>query len=125
VNIPLYSPDNGVTRNFMPHLWMFLLKSLTPREHEVLRQGWTRSFSPETSEEGLRRMADRPFQERALMFFARLAFRGIHFLQMTVRHWLILLWRNHRRLFSLSSEAFQSLRTDTCPSLSDSAGGNA
>lgn len=32
----LYCPDNGVTRNFMPHLWMFLLQSLTPREHEVL-----------------------------------------------------------------------------------------
>src|SRR3954469_13000522 len=36
MNILLYSPDNGVTRNFMPHLWMFLLKSLTPPEHEVI-----------------------------------------------------------------------------------------
>src|SRR5438034_1148571 len=36
MNILLYSPDNGVTRNFMPHLWMFLLKALTPPEHEVL-----------------------------------------------------------------------------------------
>src|SRR5436190_8585954 len=35
MNVLLYSPDNGVTRNFMPHLWMFLLKSLTPPEHEV------------------------------------------------------------------------------------------
>src|SRR5258708_15637657 len=34
--ILLYSPDNGVTRNFMPHLWMFLLQSLTPPGHEVL-----------------------------------------------------------------------------------------
>src|SRR5438105_6770130 len=32
----LYNPDNGVTRNFMPHLWMFLLKALTPPGHEVL-----------------------------------------------------------------------------------------
>ena len=32
----LYNPDNGVTRNFMPHLWMFLLRSLTPSGHEVL-----------------------------------------------------------------------------------------
>ena len=31
-----YNPDNGVTRNFMPHLWMFLLQSLTPPGHEVL-----------------------------------------------------------------------------------------
>src|ERR1044071_5274803 len=35
MKILLYNPDNGVTRNFMPHLWMFLLKSLTPPEHEV------------------------------------------------------------------------------------------
>src|SRR5262245_42410518 len=35
MNILLYSPDNGVTRNFMPHLWMFLLKALTPPEHNV------------------------------------------------------------------------------------------
>src|ERR1035438_10021278 len=36
MRILLYCPDNGVTRNFMPHLWMFLLQSLTPPNHEVL-----------------------------------------------------------------------------------------
>ncbi len=36
MKILLYNPDNGVTQNFMPHLWMFLLQSLTPAEHEVL-----------------------------------------------------------------------------------------
>src|ERR1035437_9346195 len=36
MKILLYCPDNGVTRNFMPHLWMFLLQSLTPSNHEVL-----------------------------------------------------------------------------------------
>ena len=35
MNILLYNPDNEVTNNFMPHLWMFLLKSLTPQGHEV------------------------------------------------------------------------------------------
>ena len=35
MNILLYNPDNGVTQNFMPHLWMFLLQSLTPPGHEV------------------------------------------------------------------------------------------
>jgi len=35
MNILLYNPDNGVTRNFMPHLWMFLLQSLTPSGHDV------------------------------------------------------------------------------------------
>ena len=36
MKILLYCPDNGVTRNFMPHLWMFLLQSLTPPNHEVV-----------------------------------------------------------------------------------------
>ena len=36
MKILLYNPDNGVTRNFMPHLWMFLLQKLTPPGHEVL-----------------------------------------------------------------------------------------
>ncbi|HLY15891.1 MAG TPA: radical SAM protein [Bryobacteraceae bacterium] len=36
MRILLYNPDNGVTANFMPHLWMFLLQALTPPGHEVL-----------------------------------------------------------------------------------------
>ena len=36
MKILLYCPDNGVTQNFMPHLWMFLLQSLTPARHQVL-----------------------------------------------------------------------------------------
>jgi radical SAM superfamily enzyme YgiQ (UPF0313 family) len=35
MNILLYNPDNEITHNFMPHLWMFLLKSLTPPGHQV------------------------------------------------------------------------------------------
>src|SRR5437868_4245251 len=36
MRILLYNPDNGVTHNFMPHLWMFLLKTLTPPGHDVV-----------------------------------------------------------------------------------------
>ena len=36
LKILLYNPDNGVTQNFMPHLWMFLLQALTPAGHEVM-----------------------------------------------------------------------------------------
>src|SRR5215210_2148981 len=36
MKILLYNPDNGVTRNFMPHLWMFLLQTITPPGHEVI-----------------------------------------------------------------------------------------
>src|ERR1044072_6042785 len=36
MKILLFNPDNGITRNFMPHLWMFLLQALTPPGHEVV-----------------------------------------------------------------------------------------
>ena len=36
MKILLYNPDNGVTQNFMPHLWMFLLQALTPPGNEVI-----------------------------------------------------------------------------------------
>lgn len=48
MKILLFSPDNGVTRNFMPHLWMFLLQALTPPGHEViLIDGNARAMSPD------------------------------------------------------------------------------
>src|SRR5438045_5737110 len=36
MKILLYNPDNGITRNFMPHLWMFLLRALTPPGNDVI-----------------------------------------------------------------------------------------
>src|SRR6202165_4649717 len=36
MRILLSNPENGVTRTFIPHLWMFLLQALTPTGHEVL-----------------------------------------------------------------------------------------
>ena len=48
MKILLYNPDNGITRNFMPHLWMFLLQALTPEGHEViLIDGNAKSMTPE------------------------------------------------------------------------------
>jgi len=48
VRILLYSPDNGVSRGFVPHLWMFLLQSLTPPGHEVfLVDGNARAMNEE------------------------------------------------------------------------------
>jgi radical SAM superfamily enzyme YgiQ (UPF0313 family) len=48
VKILLYNPDNGVTQNFMPHLWMFLLQALTPSGNEViLIDGNTHAMSDE------------------------------------------------------------------------------
>jgi hypothetical protein len=39
MRILLYNPDNGVTHNFMPHLWMLLLQALTLLGHEVFLIG--------------------------------------------------------------------------------------
>src|ERR1700688_2952020 len=36
MRILLHNPDNGITGNFMPHLWMFLLQARTPPRHDVL-----------------------------------------------------------------------------------------
>jgi radical SAM superfamily enzyme YgiQ (UPF0313 family) len=36
MKILLHNPDNGITGNFMPHLWMFLLQARTPPQHEVI-----------------------------------------------------------------------------------------
>src|ERR1700722_13003887 len=36
MKILLHNPDNGITGNFMPHLWMFLLQARTPAPHEVI-----------------------------------------------------------------------------------------
>jgi radical SAM superfamily enzyme YgiQ (UPF0313 family) len=36
MKILLHNPDNGITGNFMPHLWMFLLQARPPRCHEVM-----------------------------------------------------------------------------------------
>ncbi len=36
LKIFLYNPDDGISYNYIPHLWMFLLKALTPENHEVI-----------------------------------------------------------------------------------------
>ena len=78
-------------------------------EAEV-REAWTRAYSPDATAEALRRICDRPLSERIVVFFARLAFRGIYFPQTTVRHWVALLLKNRRPLLSFCYEAFRSRR---------------
>src|ERR1051325_7995364 len=74
MNILLYSPDNGVTRNFMPHLWMFLLKALTPPEHEVfLIDG---NAQPMTEEEMARFVRDKNIQLAGISAMTRMAARA-------------------------------------------------
>jgi radical SAM superfamily enzyme YgiQ (UPF0313 family) len=107
--------------DFRPFQMAYTPEKITIAEAEAeVREAWTRSYSAEATEQALRRIADRPFKERAVMFFARLAFRGIYFPQMSLRHWLVLLWKNRRPLLSLSSEAFRSLRGNRSTSVNPS-----
>src|SRR5438093_5952866 len=50
--------------------------SIEQAEGEV-REAWTESYSPQSIGKALSSIGSRPFRERSVMFFARLAFRGI------------------------------------------------
>jgi radical SAM superfamily enzyme YgiQ (UPF0313 family) len=109
--------------DFRPFRMAYTPEKITIAEAESeVRQAWTHAYSAEATEDALKRIADRPFRERTVMFFARLAFRGIYFPQMAVRQWVILLWQNRRSLLSLCFEAFQSLRTPAHTSVSPQEG---
>jgi len=85
--------------------------SIEQAEAEV-HEAWARSYSPESIADGLRKIRNRPLRERTVMFFARLAFRGIYFPQMQRRHWFSLIWSNRRTLLSLCYQAFSRLLRD-------------
>jgi radical SAM superfamily enzyme YgiQ (UPF0313 family) len=85
--------------------------SIDQAEAEV-REAWTHAYSPKVIAKGLRRIRNRPFRERTIMFFAHLAFRGIYFPQMRRREWFTLIWKNRRPLLSLCYEAFSELLRD-------------
>jgi radical SAM superfamily enzyme YgiQ (UPF0313 family) len=98
--------------DFRPFRMAYTPEKITILEAEAeVREAWTRSYSPQATEHALQRISHRPLRERSVMFCARLAFRGIYFPQMSLKHWLMLLWRNRRPLFSLCSEAYRDLRT--------------
>ena len=50
-----------------------------------------------------------------MVFFARLAFRGIYFSQVRRSQWLSLLWSNRHVLLSLCYEALQKSRSAPPP----------
>jgi radical SAM superfamily enzyme YgiQ (UPF0313 family) len=88
--------------DFKPFRMAYTPDKITIEEAEAeVREAWSRSYSPEAMSDALQRIAHRPLRERSVMFFARLAFRGIYFPQMRRRHWFSLLWKNRRSLFSL------------------------
>jgi hypothetical protein len=96
----------------------FAPENISPAQAEAeVREAWTRAYSPKATTEALRRISDRPLSERTVLFFARLAFRGIYFPQMTGRQWAVLLLKNRRPLLSFCYEAFRALWTRRPPSV--------
>ena len=85
--------------------------SIEQAETEV-REAWTEAYSPQSIANALSSIRNRPFRERSLMFFAKLAFRGIYFPQMRRWHWFLLIWENRRSLLSLCREALLQFRSD-------------
>ena len=83
--------------------------SIKQAEAEV-HEAWTESYSPEATARALERIKGRPFHERAVMFFTRLAFRGIYFPQMTKRHWVALLWNNRASFLKILFEGYREHR---------------
>jgi radical SAM superfamily enzyme YgiQ (UPF0313 family) len=117
---PLYQRLLKAGRLERPKHWLdsdlftmsFTPENITQAQAEAeVREAWTRAYSPKATTEALRRISDRPLSERTVLFFARLAFRGIYFPQMTVRQWAVLLLKNRRPLLSLFYEAFRALWT--------------
>jgi len=111
---PLYQRLLKAGRLERPKHWLdsslftmsFTPENITQAQAEAeVREAWTRAYSPKATTEALRRISNRPLSERIVLFFARLAFRGIYFPQMTVRQWVVLLLKNRRPLLSFCYEA--------------------
>ena len=123
---PLYQRLLKAGRLERPKHWLdsdlftmaFTPENITQAQAEgEVREAWTRAYSPKATAEALRRISDRPLSERTVLFFARLAFRGIYFPQMTVRQWVVLLLNNRRPLLSFCYEAFRTLWSRRSPSV--------
>src|SRR5215467_1904280 len=123
---PIYQRLLKAGRLERPRHWLdpdlftmaFTPENITQAQAEAeVREAWARAYSPNATAEALRRISDRPLTERAVLFFARLAFRGIYFPQVTVRQWLVLLLMNRRPLLSFCYEAFRALWTRRPPSV--------
>jgi radical SAM superfamily enzyme YgiQ (UPF0313 family) len=110
---PLYdrlAEEGRLTRprhwlEFRPFRMAFTPKGISIRQAEKeVRRAWGRSYSPRAITASLQKIQDRPFSERAIMFAAKLAFRGIYFPQMRTVHWVGLVARNSWTICSLVCE---------------------
>jgi radical SAM superfamily enzyme YgiQ (UPF0313 family) len=111
---PLYDRLQTSGRLLQPEHWLdmrsfkmaFAPKNMSVEQAEAeMERGWSRSYDPEAISSALLKMESRPFKHRAVMLFARLAFRGIYFPQMRRHDWLRVIVTNRRNLLRIVSEA--------------------
>ncbi|PYR96633.1 MAG: hypothetical protein DMG16_27330 [Acidobacteria bacterium] len=121
---PLYHRLNKEGRLIAPEHWLDIRPfrmAFTPRNINVeeaeaeMKAAWSRSYDPQAIATALQKIAHRPFKERAVMLFARLAFRGIYFPQMRRRDWVRLLVANRKNLLRLLAEARVEYRRQPNP----------
>lgn len=94
--------------NYKPYASAFVPKNMTGEElHKEIRTGWGMAYAPDAIYSRLRRMRNRPFFERLIVFVANLCFRGVFFPQMNLRAWFKLFWENKRSFYEIF---FQSRR---------------
>lgn len=97
--------------DFRPFRMAFTPEHISVEQAEAeVHEAWTQSYSPAATARALQRIEGRPFHERAVMFFTRLAFRGIYFPQMKRRHWVALLWQNRASLRRILAEGYREHR---------------
>jgi hypothetical protein len=95
--------------DFLPFQMAFTPAQISIEQAEAeVRQAWTGSYSARAIATAIRKIRHRPYDERMILFCARLAFRGIYFPQMSARSWLLLVFRNSPTLVRLVSEGIWS-----------------
>ncbi len=116
---PLYDrlkESNRLTRpkhwlDFRPFRMAFTPEHISIEEAEAeVDRAWRRSYSPSAIAAALEKIEGRPFAERAVLFFTRMAFRGIYFPQLTLRHWISQLISNRATLIRLVCEGIRAHR---------------
>jgi hypothetical protein len=96
MKILFHNPDNGITGNFMLHLWMFLLQARTPPPHEVilLELAWSESYDPAATRRAMSKIVAAPVPYKISHLIARLCFRGIYFPQKGSLAWFKVMIEN-------------------------------
>ncbi|HSP06059.1 MAG TPA: radical SAM protein, partial [Acidobacteriota bacterium] len=88
--------------NYRPYTAAFVPQLITPTElNQEIRQAWGMAYSPEAIHNRLKKMRNRPFFERLIIFVANLCFRGVFFPQMNLRSWMKLLFENRWSFFDI------------------------